>query len=315
MTTPTLLFGATSILGYALARMFPERILPFITPGSRAKSVRHWPMLKLDEPAWLGALFERCRPDVLLYCHAVCDVPKCEAAPDWAREINVEHVRRLIAALPQQTRLVYVSSDHVFGGDGIYDEAASPSPISVYGKTRVDAEKLVLRRSGSLVIRVGLPIGPSPNGRTGHWDWLRYRMERNLPVTIVDDEFRSVVWAGDVADRVLRLAQSGESGIRHITATRALSRVELADYLLSNFRMESNYRRESRRQRSVPHIGRVELATLYRGDLSTPLASVLDSRSNCFLDRSCDESPAMDGTGSSAVVISTLARTADFFSY
>jgi dTDP-4-dehydrorhamnose reductase len=284
MTTSTLLFGATSILGYALARNFPKRMLPFITPGCRAKSVRHWPMLKLDEPAWLAVLFERGQPDLLLYCHAVCDVPKCEAAPDWAREINVEHVRRVIAALPGKTRLVYVSSDHVFGGDGIYDEAASPCPISVYGKTRVDAEELVLERAGSLVVRVGLPIGSSPNGRTGHWDWLRYRVAKNLPVTIVDDEYRAVVWAEDLADRVMRLSESRETGIRHITSTRVLSRIELADYLMSLFGMEATYSRESRRDRAVPHLGRVELATLYRGDLSKPLPSVLDGSPKVFVN-------------------------------
>jgi dTDP-4-dehydrorhamnose reductase len=277
MTNSTLLFGATSILGYALARNFPERILPFITPGSRTKTVSHWPVLKLDEPAWLAVLFERWQPDVLLYCHAVCDVPKCEAAPDWAREINVEHVRRVIAALPGKTRLVYISSDHVFGGDGVYDETAPPCPISVYGRTRVDAEKLVLARKGSLVVRVGLAIGPSPNGRTGHWDWLRYRLGKTLPVTIVDDEYRSVVWADDLAERIMRLSESAETGVRHIASTRVLSRIELADYLLSFIGMDATYSRESRYNRSSPHLGRVELATLYRGDLAKALPSVIDA--------------------------------------
>ena len=96
----TLLFGATSILGFNLARMFPQAVLPFVTPGSRAPSLRGWPVLKLEDHAWPETLFERHWPDTLLYCHAVCDVPKCEAAPDWAREINVEHVRRVLAALP-----------------------------------------------------------------------------------------------------------------------------------------------------------------------------------------------------------------------
>ncbi len=240
-------------------------------------------MLKLADPSWSIALFEHYQPDVLLYCHAVCDVPKCTAAPGWAREINVEHVRRVLAALPAKTRFVYVSSDHVFGGDGVYDEAAPPCPISVYGRTRVNAEALVLERTGSLVIRVGLPIGPSPTGRTGHWDWLRYRMQRNLPVTIVDDESRSVVWADDLSDRVMRLADSSETGVRHVAATRALSRVELANYLLSLFGMKANYSRESRHERAAPHLGQVELATLYRGDLFTPLASVLDSSVPNFL--------------------------------
>ena len=275
----TLLFGATSILGFNLARMFPQAFLPFVTPGSRAPSLRGWPVLKLEDHAWPETLFERHWPDTLLYCHAVCDVPKCEAAPDWAREINVEHVRRVLAALPPRTRLVYVSSDHVFGGDGVYDEASSPCPISIYGRTRLDAEELVLARSDSLVIRIGLPIGPSPNGRTGHWDWLRYRIQHNLPVTIVQDEYRSVVWANDLARRVMQLAESAETGVRHVTATRTASRVELANYLLSIMGETTEYARESRHQRVAPHLGRVELATTHRSELSRPLPSVLDATS------------------------------------
>jgi dTDP-4-dehydrorhamnose reductase len=279
MTRSTLLFGATSILGFNLSRLFPESILPFVTPGNRVRSVRKWPALNLEDPCWMAALFRQHQPDILLYCHAVCDVPKCEAAPDWARAINIEHVRRVLDALPAHTRLIYVSSDHVFGGDGVYDEESSPCPISVYGQTRVDAEELVLTRSGSLVIRIGLPIGPSPNGRTGHWDWLRYRVEHNLPVTIVHDEYRSVVWVNDLARRVMQLAESAETGIRHVTATRAVSRVELANYLLSVFGETANYARESRHQRAAPHLGRVELATIYRGELSRPLPNVLDASS------------------------------------
>ncbi len=276
MTSSTLLFGATSILGFQIARMFPQTT-PFVTPGNNSRAVSRWPVLHLSDLCWTKALFRRHSPDILLYCHAVCDVPKCEAAPDWARELNVDHVRRLLAVLPQQARLVYVSSDHVFGGDGVYDENSRPCPISVYGRTRVEAENLVLSRNNSLVIRFGLAIGPSPNGRTGHWDWLRYRTQRKLPVTIVHDEYRSVVWARDLAARVMGLAESGETGMRHITAGRAISRVELANYLMSLFGEEPSFSCESRHQRTAPHLGHVELASRYRGELFRPLPSVIES--------------------------------------
>jgi dTDP-4-dehydrorhamnose reductase len=272
----TLLFGATSILGFSLAQRFPKTLLPFITRANRAPSIRRWPMLHLEDPIWPESIFQSYQPNLLLYCHAVCDVPKCEAQPNWAREVNVEYTRRVIAALPAHTRLVYVSSDHVFGGDGVYDEESSPCPISVYGRSRVEAEELVLGRSGSLIVRVGLPIGPSPNGRTGHWDWLRYRTQQKLPVTIVHDEYRSVVWANDLSVRVMQLAESLETGIRHVTATRALSRIELADHLLELFGEPATYDRESRYERTAPHLGHVELATLYRGKLFQPLACILD---------------------------------------
>jgi len=272
----TLLFGATSILGFNLARLFPETIVPFISPGNTSESVSQWPVLYLGNPDWPGSIFAEYQSNVLLYCHAVCDVEKCEADPDWAHEINVQQLRRGIEALPEKTRLVYVSSDHVFGGDGEYDERSRPCPISVYGRTRVDAEALVLGRPGSLVLRTGLAIGASPNGRTGHLDWLRYRAQHNLPITIVEDEYRSVVWVTDLSKRVMKLAQSSETGIRHVSATRAVSRVELANYLMSLLGEPPNFRCESRHQRPTPHLGRVELTSVYGDNLSRPLASVLD---------------------------------------
>jgi len=277
MLPSNLLFGATSILGFSIAKRYSQTVLPFVTRANRSKSVRQWPVLNLEEPAWPKSVFKKYQPKIFLQCHAVCDVPRCEAAPGWAREINIVYLKRVIDALPEQTRLVYVSSDHVFGGDGIYDELSQPCPISVYGRTRVEAEELILNRAGSLVIRVGLPIGPSPNGRTGHWDWLRYRTARNLPVTIVHDEYRSVVWADDLAARVMRLAHSAATGIRHVTATRAVSRVELADYLLALFGENANYESESHCDRSAPHLGRVELASVYTDNMAGPLTSVLDS--------------------------------------
>jgi hypothetical protein len=53
--------------------------------------------------------------------------------------------------------------------------------------------------------------------------------------------------------------------------------VELANYLLSTIGETTEYARESRHQRVAPHLGRVELATTYRGELSRPLPSVLDA--------------------------------------
>ncbi len=276
MGRSTLLFGSTSILGFELANQFADRLLPFSSPGNSSPTVQHWPTLQLENSRWITTTVKQWCPETILYTHAVCDVPKCEADPEWAFEINVQHVGRLLQTLPDHVRLVYVSSDHVFGGDGTYDEDSHPCPISQYGQTRVRAEQLVLNRPGSLVIRVGLSIGPSPDGKTGHRDWLRYRIQRKLPITIVLDEYRSTVWAKDLAERVWALAQSQEVGLRHVPCTRAISRVELAKFLCATYGLKENFRQESRTQRPYPHLGRVELASSYTSPLSQPLASILD---------------------------------------
>ncbi len=279
---PILLFGATSILGFNLARLFSDAVVPFTSPGNTAPAVQQWPVLNLEDPEWVEAVFAQYQPQVLLYCHAVC---KCEADPEWANEVNVGHLQRVLNALSDHTRLVYISSDHVFGGDGTYEENSPPCPISVYGRTRVEAERVALERPQSLVIRTGLAIGPSPNGRTGHLDWLRYRTQRQLPITIVEDEYRSVVWTEDLARRVMKLACSGKTGIRHVVATRAVSRIDLARYLLRRLGLEARFHCESRSHRLTPHLGRVELTSTYRDELSQPLTSVLDSQETSLLEK------------------------------
>jgi dTDP-4-dehydrorhamnose reductase len=166
---PALLFGATSIIGFTVARLFPERVTPVANPFNGSGAAAAWRQVCVEDAAWVRTECAQPAPPLVIYCHAVCDVAKCEADPGWAQAINVGGVRTLLELLPAATRFVYVSSDHVFGGDGTYTEDATPSPISVYGRTRVAAERCVLARPGSLVIRAGLPIGASLNRRSPRW--------------------------------------------------------------------------------------------------------------------------------------------------
>lgn len=235
--------------------------------------------IDLDDEAEVAALFRAIEPPALIiHCAGVCDVADCERSPEFAWAVNVDATRFLVAHAPAQTRIVYCSSDHVFGGDaGPYFEDSPPAPISVYGRTRVEAEALVRARANTLVIRSGLWIGPSSNGRIGHLDWLRSRRARNLPMTVVSDEIRSAVWAHDGAARVWELARSALTGTRHITATRAIDRPALAAYVNARFAIGATFDTAPRATRSAPHLGNVELATRYADALAAPLRSPVES--------------------------------------
>ncbi len=270
-----LLFGASSILGFRLAKSNPLSLKAYVPKAKRASSLAAWPVLHLADSDWIKHQFESHAPKLLIYCHAVCDVSKCEANPDWAYDMNVQQLHRVIDALPDATRLVYISSDHVFGGDGDYTESAAPCPISIYGRTRVAAEQAVLKRKNSLVIRPGLAIGSSTDGRSGHMDWLAYRSQRGLPITIIEDEYRSVVWAGDLAARVMQLSESAVCGLRHIPAAQVISRLRLARYLFQSMGEPAHFKVEHRDEQPAPHLGRVGLETGYTDAYSKPLRSVV----------------------------------------
>ncbi len=134
---------------------------------------------------------------------------------------------------------------------------------------------LVLARANTLVVRSGLWIGPSATGRIGHLDWLRHRHRRGLPMTMVLDEVRSAVWAEDAARRVWALARSAITGIRHVTATRAVARPELARFVDRHFAIGATFGVQLRGERRAPHIGNVELATRHRDHLAAPLPAVV----------------------------------------
>lgn len=228
-----------------------------------------------DEPA-VVELFERERPDLIINCAGVCDVGTCEQSPEFAHAVNVEGTRNLLVHAPASTRIVHLSSDHVFSGDtGPYTEDSPTDPISVYGRTRVDAETLAFARRNTLVIRAGLWVGPSATGRIGHLDWLRDRTRRELPMTIVADEHRSAVWAEDAARRVWELAHANIVGLRHIVAERIIDRPALARFLVEKFAIGASFGLETRAVRKNPHLGKLDLRTRYSDELATPLPAVV----------------------------------------
>ena len=230
----------------------------------------------LDDELAVSQLFADEQPRLILHCAGVCDVEVCETSPDFAYSVNVDGTRILLDYAPADARVVYCSSDHVFGGGrGPYREDSPRAPISVYGRTRVAAEDLVLARSNALVVRSGLWIGPSSNGRIGHLDWLRDRHRRGLPMTVVSDEVRSAVWSEQAARRVWDLARSELTGVRHVTATRAIARPEIAAYVNQRFAIGATFGVQPRSERRMPHLGDVELATRFDDALSAALPAVI----------------------------------------
>ncbi len=266
------------MLGWSMWRTRPDGHVRAFCHGNTRRlpeGVEH--RIDLDDERAVIELFAACQPALVIHCAGVCDVDDCERSPEFAYAVNVEATRFLVAHAPRSTRVVYLSSDHVFGAgdDGPYDEDARPRPISVYGRTRVAAEELVLARPGALVVRSSLWIGPSATGRIGHLDWLRSRHQRQLPMTVVADEVRSAVWADDAGRRVWALAATEITGLRHVTATRAVARPELATYVNARFEIGARFAVMRRSDRTSPHIGNVELATRFTDPLAAPLPSVV----------------------------------------
>jgi dTDP-4-dehydrorhamnose reductase len=110
------------------------------------------------------------------------------------------------------------SSDHVFNGDQRepYGESSAPSPVNVYGESKVEAERAVREaHSKALVVRTSSLFSP--------WDDRNFMIKtlRSLrsgqPVRAIEDIWSSPTYVPDLVNTALDLLIDGEEGLLHLT--------------------------------------------------------------------------------------------------
>ena len=85
-------------------------------------------------------------PEIIIHSAGLKDISYCENNPIKANEINVTTTKNLINHFPL-SKIIYISTDYVFDGDkGNFIESDITNPQTVYGKTKLKAEKLFFNK-------------------------------------------------------------------------------------------------------------------------------------------------------------------------
>ncbi|HJX26813.1 MAG TPA: SDR family oxidoreductase, partial [Thermoanaerobaculia bacterium] len=125
--------------------------------------------------------------------------------------------------------LVTFSSDLVFDGrkQAPYEEHDTPSPLGVYGRSKLEAEERVLdAHPGSLVVRTSAFFGP--------WDEHNFvtltlrALAEGREVRAADDTIISPTYVPDLVHACLDLAIDGEHGLWHLANQGTTTWAELA---------------------------------------------------------------------------------------
>jgi dTDP-4-dehydrorhamnose reductase len=172
------------------------------------------------------------RPDWVLHLAAVTDLELCERVPDRAYAVNqrgtgvvADACSRL--ALP----LVYVSSSAIFDGEKPtpYIETDSPSPVSVYGQTKLLGESEVVNATDDyLIVRTSWLFGGGEWDRKFVGQFLRRIMTTTCPIEVVADRYGSPTHAVDLLAVIGDLVVRGVRGVVHVANDGVCSRDELA---------------------------------------------------------------------------------------
>lgn len=191
--------------------------------------------LDLTDAQAVRRTFKTLQPTLIIHCAAMSKTTQCQQDPSLARRVNVEATARL-TELASDIPFIFFSSDLVFDGkQGHYVETDPVSPISVYGDTKVAAERLVLANPRHTVIRTSLTAGRSPTGDRSFVEEMRRALEEGQTLTLFTDEYRCPIPASATARAVWEVARLNRPGLYHLAGAERLSRWEIGQLLAARW--------------------------------------------------------------------------------
>jgi dTDP-4-dehydrorhamnose reductase len=237
---PILVTGISGVAGYNalpyLQSRYPSQVVGIRQRDNWRLSGPGIEICDAEDRQTLEGLFDRYQFASVLDCAGNCALKSCELDPAMAWRTNVEGVRNLLEiCIERNARFVHLSIDLVFSGTngGGHVETDPTDPVTVYGKTMVAAEEMILASyPQACVLRISLPMGISFNGHAGAIDWIQSRFKKNKPATLYFDEIRTPTYT-DCLNSLCEtaLARSDLTGLYHAGGPRRLSLYNIAQII------------------------------------------------------------------------------------
>ena len=204
-----LITGAGGLVGRALTEHCR-------TQGDEVFAYDH-KSLDIADPEKVEAVINERRPDAVINCAAWTDVDGCESNHEKARNVNALGPENLARSSRRvEALLITISTDYVFDGlkEDFYTQRDQPRPISVYGRAKLDGERLAqLENARTIVVRTGYIFGL---GGTNFLSTVLTRASRGDRLKVISDTFGTPTYGRDLAARLRELAIIDLPGIYHV---------------------------------------------------------------------------------------------------
>ena len=120
------------------------------------------PAVDITDAEQVQYFFDLHDPDAVIHCAAFTSVDRAESDPATCTRVNVDGTRNIACAAEKHgAKLVYISSDYIYGGTGTQPltEATEARPVNVYGRTKYAGELEAKRCSRLFIVRTSWVFG------------------------------------------------------------------------------------------------------------------------------------------------------------
>lgn len=220
-----LVTGANGQLGYDVLKELHRRKIPCRGIDREECDITNMPQVM--------HCIETYQPDAVIHCAAYTDVNRAETEQALCMDINYRGSANIAAAANKTgAKLVYISTDYVFGASGerplgIYDVK---NPLNVYGETKLSGEnstRILCPRS--FIVRTSWVFGV--NGSNFVKTMLRLGREKE-EISVVSDQIGSPTYTADLAPLLCDMAMTERFGTYHVTNEGYCSWYEFASEII-----------------------------------------------------------------------------------
>ncbi len=182
----------------------------------------------LQTPADIKKTLEDLKPEIVFHCAAMTAVDLCETERETAFAVNVEGTKAVASATQAVgAKIVFMSTDYVFDGkkEISYVEDDAPSPLNVYGRTKLEGEKITAGCKGSLIIRTSWLYGKAGNNFV---KTMLSLSRKGGQINVVNDQTGTPTYYPHLADGIISAIENSAEGILNITNSGSCSWYEFA---------------------------------------------------------------------------------------
>ena len=236
-----LITGAFGQLGHALQSVLSKKSnYELICTGRKVKKGQEGIPLDIRNQVALKELINTTAPDILVNLAAMTNVDACELNPKLAGEINVAGLQHICDSF--KGKIIHLSTDYVFDGtSGPYKEDDPLNPISIYGKTKLASEHILLEKDiKNLVIRGNVLYDYSPHTSASFLNWVVSSLKGNQEIKVVEDQFNNPTWTRSMSDIIELSIENDLEGIIHWGDSVHISRFEFAKLIAKKFSLNES---------------------------------------------------------------------------